>query len=267
MILLVDYFCDKVVLMDESSSIKVIHKDKLIELIKHKKIKVDNLSINDKGNKLICSSGSLDRLERMKKVATVISKTGERFNCYINTRESGTTGTETFSENTFKSLIKHELVFNAFLREGSIVVKGPVFNKLKQPQETVTVYKGSIILKDIKRIDGELAPTFFELNCDNETIANKLVDILRKEYGQSFSLSDTDGSCVFDSIKHDTSCYINFAEKYGLEVLFNISIYDIDELMEYAEDMSWVAKKFKEFIVKYSKYKFEMDENVQEILQ
>lgn len=266
MILLVDYFCNKAVLMDESSSIKVIHKDKLIELIKHKKIKVDNLSINDKGNKLICSSGSLDRLEHMKKVATVISKTENKFNCYTSTRESGTTGTETFSENTFKNLIKHELVFNAFLREGSIVVKGPVFNKLKQPQETVTVYKGSIVLKDIKRIDGELSPTFFELNCDNEDIANKLVDILRKEYGQ-FSLSDTGGSSVFDTIKHDVACYINFAEKYGLEVLFNISIYDIDELMEYAEDMSWVAKKFKEFIAKYNKYKFEMDENVQEILQ
>lgn len=267
MILLVDYFCDKAVLMDESSSIKVIHKDKLIELIKHKKIKVDNLSINDKGNKLICSSGSLDRIEHMKKVATVISKIGNKFNCYTSTRESGTTSTETFSENTFKNLIKHEFVFNAFLREGSIVVKGPVFNKLKQLQEAVTVYKGSIILKDIKRIDGELAPTLFELNCNNETIANKLVDILRKEYGQLFSLSDTGGSYVFDNIKHDTSCYINFAEKYGLEVLFNISIYDIDELMEYAEDMSWVAKKFKEFIAKYNKYKFEMDENVQEVLQ
>lgn len=279
MLLLVDCWCNKIVIMSDSNyETRVIDRVTLTNMLKQNLMHIDNVTLNKNKTDLVCLSGSLDRLESMPKVVTVLSKKDNDYICYISSKvlnSSKDTGyaskIETYSIQNIRAFIRHEMAFNAFVRNSSIVIKGPLFSNSDSEDDknskAITKSQGRLVFSDIKRVDGELTPTIFELLCSDAVTQYRLVNKLKSEFNQEFMLDGEDSSFGVDNLKHDLSCYIKFAEKYKLNIAFRIEIYDIEELKDYAEDMTWAAEQFKKFMEKYKKYQFELDKYVKEILK
>lgn len=244
MILLVDHWNGRAVLLDyENKKVKGIKHEELVREIAKGSLTVDNVSLNSKGTDIICSSGSLKKAEDKLSIITVIGKCNKGYEVFWSKR-IGQCGIEIYTQKRLRNAISYGYVFNAYFREGKIVIKGPIH------EEKTEKLKASMCLSGVKRIDGKIEPTTFELMCnDKRVLEDSLIPALKKELNQPFLFGLNDGSdSVFDNMVGNEELYINFCKRHNIKYEIEIGMDIVESLMDYFDEN---MDEVKRAILKY----------------